>query len=321
VTLTYAETAGVKAVTLVYKDVQIFLKRLRRKYKVRYICAGEYGTEKGRTHWHIILFFKGEYPKPENMKQLRFGEKMKPNEYRVDWELWDHGFSYFQEPDINGKSFRYILKYAIKRQDLDSAQMQLTMSKKPPLGHEFFMDLAKEHVEQGVIPRSFLYKIGGVRKRGQDNRFMMQGQTRDDFMTAFKTGFYKKEKLFEGWIEKYGEEPKSEFFEEWDEKNYSVEYTDEELVKRLHYKPVMYVQPWVSYDQDIDLGVLIEAEYFGNEIVIHGKKGENAVYEDGEWRNVDQINEYVTHGKIKRIRSYRDVQREEQERLLRLRNK
>lgn len=291
-TLTYAGDAGVNAVTLVYKDVQDFLKRLRKRYKVRYICAGEYGTAKGRAHWHIILFFKGEHPEIEE-------------NVRVNWKYWDKGFSYFQQPDWKG--FQYVLKYVLKDSDLDSADSHLAMSKKPPLGHEYFMDLAKTHVEQAVIPRQFLYKVGGVRKdNGTEKVFMMQGKTRDNFMKAFK----------EGWIEKYGKEPSSEFFEEWDEKNYSVQYTDEELVKRLHYKDVMYVQPWVSYHQDIDLGVLMEVEYFGNEIVIHGKKGENAVYEDGEWRDVDEINEYVTNGKLKRIRSYRDVQREEQQRLL-----
>ena len=62
VTLTYANDAGVNAVTLVYKDVQDFMKRLRKRYNVRYIVAGEYGTAKGRAHWHIILFFKDDYP-------------------------------------------------------------------------------------------------------------------------------------------------------------------------------------------------------------------------------------------------------------------
>lgn len=69
VTLTYANDAGVNAVTLVYKDVQDFLKRLRKRYNVRYIVAGEYGTAKGRAHWHIILFFKDQYPEiKENVR-------------------------------------------------------------------------------------------------------------------------------------------------------------------------------------------------------------------------------------------------------------
>jgi hypothetical protein len=284
--LTYANDAGVNAVTLVYKDVQDFLKRLRKRYYVRYIVAGEYGTAKGRAHWHIVLFFKDKYP------------EIKEN-VRVNWKYWHKGFSYFQQPDWKG--FQYVLKYVLKYMDLDSADSHLAMSKKPPLGHEFFMDLAETHVEQAVIPRSFKYKVGGVRKdNGTEKVFMMQGKTRENFMSAFKNG----------WIEKYGKEPFSEFFEEWDETNYSLEYTDEELVKRLHHKEVKYVQPWIDFNQTIDMGVLMEINYAGRDIVIHGKKNDNEIYEDGTWRSVERINHYVEHGEIKRLELYEDVQRE-----------
>lgn len=323
VTLTYAKEAGVNAVTLIYKDIQVFLKRLRRRYgKVRYICAGEYGTEKGRAHWHIGLFFYEKDPKPQNMPQLRFGEKLPPNEYRVDWEPWEHGFSYFQEPQFDGGDFRYLMKYAIKDQDLDSSDRKLSMSKKPPLGHHFMMDLAKRHVDEAVIPRSFKYKIAGVRKNnGKEKIFMMQGKTRENFMAAFK----------KGWIQKYGKEPFSEFFEQWDEKNYDYYYQEPigwkiiklnekeisipifdetENLKRLHHKDVMYVQPWIDFNQTIDMGVLMEINYAGRDIVIHGKKNDNAIYEAGKWRSVDEINHFVEHGEIKRLELYEDVQRE-----------
>jgi hypothetical protein len=311
ITLTYADTAGVKAVTLEYKDVQTFLKRLRRRYgKVRYICAGEYGTAKGRAHWHIVIFFKEKYPEPENMPQLRFGEELPPNEYRVDWEPWKHGFSYFQPAALAGEEFQYLMKYAIKDQDLDSSDAKLSMSKKPPLGHEFIMNLAKEHVKQAVIPRTFKYKIGGVKKKnGKEKVFMMQGKTRENFMNAFK----------DGWIQKYGKEPQSEFYDECDEKNYSVEYTEEELVKRLHHKDVMYYEPWVQMGTDDDQGTWMEANYYGNEIVIHGKENETWIYEDGEWRE-DRANaaEIIGRSKIKRIRTFEEAQREELEQLAQL---
>jgi hypothetical protein len=324
ITLTYAETAGVKSVTLEYKDVQTFLKRLRRRYgKVRYICAGEYGTARGRAHWHIVIFFKEKYPEPGNMPQLRFGEELPPNEYRVDWEPWEHGFSYFQPAALAGEEFQYLMKYALKDQELDSSDAKLSMSKKPPLGHEFIMNLAREHVDQAVIPRTFKYKIGGVKKNnGQEKVFMMQGKTREDFMTAFKTGCYKKTKLFDGWEDKYGKEPQSEFYDEWDEKNYLVEYTDEELVKRLHHKDVMYYEPWKQMGIDEDQGTWIEANYYGNEIVIHGKKDETWIYEDGEWRE-DRANaaEIIGLSEIKRIRTFEEAQREELEQLVQLHEK
>lgn len=52
VTLTYKETDG----NLCKRDVQLFLKRLRKKYNVRYFGCGEYGSKGLRPHYHLILF-------------------------------------------------------------------------------------------------------------------------------------------------------------------------------------------------------------------------------------------------------------------------
>jgi len=40
------------------RDIQLFFKRLRKsnEAKIKYFCAGEYGTKTGRPHYHIILF-------------------------------------------------------------------------------------------------------------------------------------------------------------------------------------------------------------------------------------------------------------------------
>jgi len=45
--------------TLVKKHYQLFLKRLRKALptrKIKYVLCGEYGDEKGRPHYHAILF-------------------------------------------------------------------------------------------------------------------------------------------------------------------------------------------------------------------------------------------------------------------------
>lgn len=300
VTLTYADTAGVNAVTLRYKDVQDMLKRLRKRYEIRYICAGEYGTKKGRAHWHIILFFKDEDPKIER-------------DVRVEWKYWKKGFSYFQQPDWKG--FQYVLKYVLKDQDTDSQDCHLAMSKKPPLGHEWFMDLAKTHVEQAVLPRSYKYKISGIRKdNGQEKIFMMQGKTRTNFMEALK----------KGWIEKYGVEPTSEFYEEWDEENYSIEYTDAELVKRIHHKEVQYYEPWIQFVSDEDRGTWWEIKWRGIDCIMH-EQGDSAwIYtEDGQQWHEDrkEIIEHIKKGQIKRRRTFDEAQRENMEGLVKLNEK
>jgi hypothetical protein len=62
VTLTYApENCPLtknKYMTLIKKDIQDFMKRLRKHHKEKlvYYAAGEYGTDTNRPHYHIILF-------------------------------------------------------------------------------------------------------------------------------------------------------------------------------------------------------------------------------------------------------------------------
>lgn len=57
VTLTYSDEYLPHDGGLHYKDVQNFLKRLRKKYPgIRYYGCGEYGGQFDRPHWHLILF-------------------------------------------------------------------------------------------------------------------------------------------------------------------------------------------------------------------------------------------------------------------------
>lgn len=51
-TMTYAVSPG----ALRYRDVQLALKRLRRRARFRYFVSGEYGDSFGRPHYHLLLF-------------------------------------------------------------------------------------------------------------------------------------------------------------------------------------------------------------------------------------------------------------------------
>lgn len=61
ITLTYEEkyvkrTADGR-LSLRFRDVQLFLKKLRRaKHYAKYICVGEYGTKTQRPHYHMLLW-------------------------------------------------------------------------------------------------------------------------------------------------------------------------------------------------------------------------------------------------------------------------
>ncbi len=59
ITLTYDNTHLPSDGSLHYKDFQLFIKRLRKKFgntRIRYYMAGEYGENFGRPHFHACIF-------------------------------------------------------------------------------------------------------------------------------------------------------------------------------------------------------------------------------------------------------------------------
>lgn len=60
ITLTYDEKHLRTDRSLNKRDLQLYLKRLRKKHdrqtRIRYYAVGEYGTRSGRPHYHILLF-------------------------------------------------------------------------------------------------------------------------------------------------------------------------------------------------------------------------------------------------------------------------
>lgn len=174
VTLTYAGD-GAETAVLRYSDVQKFLKRLRfAGFQVRYICAGEYGSKKGRAHWHMVLFFRGARPEA-------------PEGQRFDWVYWPHGVAYFQSP--NWRGFNYVLKYALKDVAQAGATRALAMSKKPPLGFDYFVQLAERTASAGLPLQSPEYSFLDVCNRQGPKRFFLKGRMRDLYCEQYVRAF------------------------------------------------------------------------------------------------------------------------------------
>ena len=74
------------------------------------------------------------------------------------------------------------MKYILKDTQLDVQNGHFALSKKPPLGDQYFRELAKKYVDSGLAPQTFMYSFDNEFD-GQGNRreFMIQGKTRENF--------------------------------------------------------------------------------------------------------------------------------------------
>lgn len=116
VTLTYDEESvpkkewyGYKINELRKKDVQLFMKRLRRvkNKKIRYYVVGEYGEGLLRPHYHCMLFGVRFY----DLEEIYIDGKIRYTSKELS-RIWKYGFN--TVGDITGDSSYYVSKYMNK---------------------------------------------------------------------------------------------------------------------------------------------------------------------------------------------------------------
>jgi hypothetical protein len=117
ITLTYSDQNLPPNNSLVKKDVQDFLKRLRDhlKYhhegkKIRYFMCGEYGENFGRPHYHIILFGHDWED-----KKYKFTSNSKSRVYTSETldKLWGKGIT--STGNVTFESAAYVARYVMKK--------------------------------------------------------------------------------------------------------------------------------------------------------------------------------------------------------------
>jgi hypothetical protein len=229
---------------LIYDDIQKMMKRLRRSrrclrtgkklpgYNVRYIVAGEYGSERGRAHWHIILFFRGDSPEfpPENVEKQH-------------WSFWDHGFT-MVEPPSAGK-YMYYLKYMMKDDASETKVNHFGMSKKPAIGHEWFIDMARQLARERLPLLQWGYSHRDVMgPDGTPFRYWLKSPSiRKDFMETYRWEWFRL------WTDDI---PETETVMEYDDKVARAEAEAKKAWDMYHgknpklvYSP-QYVAAWAS---------------------------------------------------------------------------
>lgn len=198
------------------RHLQAYIRAMRdRNYSVRYMAVGEHGSEKGRAHFHVLLFGMGAAPPyPDCGPEDRF------------WQSeWPHGHMHCVWSP-SGAAMVYACKYLLKPARADTPKRKPWYpSKKPPLGHAFFMALADRMHAMRALPITFEYVPPGADGR---RTYHMTGATRRNFIARLceLSGLFPVE-YFENaneWVQKSAEK-----VEKWWVERERAPFTIEEL--------------------------------------------------------------------------------------------
>lgn len=185
VTLTYDDEHLPERNSLNPKDLTLFLKRLRKRFKgikIRFLACGEYGDASFRPHYHLCLFnlplndlsytfelidnsldvevFK---EKPHFVKHLRPNNKGDLLYSRLIYECWQYK-GMISVARFNYDTAAYVSQYVTKKVNPKQAQLYkelnivpefLRMSNRPGIGAAYFHQKDTELHAQGsmIIPQ------------------------------------------------------------------------------------------------------------------------------------------------------------------------
>lgn len=98
------------------RDVQLFLKRLRKKFGegIRVFYCGEYGDLYRRPHYHMILF-NHDFGDKKLWKMTKLGDPLFRSEALE--RLWPYGYS--SVAAATWETAAYVARYVVKKQDLE----------------------------------------------------------------------------------------------------------------------------------------------------------------------------------------------------------
>lgn len=150
------------------RDFQLFMKRLRKKFKgdkIRYFHCGEYGDKMERPHHHACLFGIDFYDK--ELISNKNGTKLYHSQILED--IWGKGFCC--TGDVTFQSAAYVARYIIKKlngklaaqryiRDINKETGEctylqpeyITMSRRPGIGKGWY----KKYGKTDIFPKDYL---------------------------------------------------------------------------------------------------------------------------------------------------------------------
>lgn len=161
ITLTYAPEYLPSDGSLHLEHFQKFMKRLRKRYGagIRFFHCGEYGEENKRPHYHCILF---GFDFPDKVLRREVFNPKTPGQYVPYYnsksleELWPFGISIIG--DVTFESCAYVARYILKKVTGEKADAHynglapeyITMSRRPGIGHSFYLKYWRDMYPQDV---------------------------------------------------------------------------------------------------------------------------------------------------------------------------
>lgn len=144
--------------SLFKRDVQLFMKRLRKRFpdsEIRFFAAGEYGDLLSRPHYHLILFGVDFSDDRKFFKRSRDGFSYFRSATLE--KLWPFGFSMIT--DVSWETCAYVARYVTKKRkgkqkdyyEFFNIEPEFAiMSRKPGLGRKWYdehsSDLTKTYI-------------------------------------------------------------------------------------------------------------------------------------------------------------------------------
>lgn len=178
VTLTYDNDHLPAGGTLVKRDLQLFMKRLRKEYPpgLRFFACGEYGEISLRPHYHLLLLnqdFMDKRPVSRGSEYTLYTSSLLS-------ELWTAGSHVIG--DVSFDSAAYVARYCTKKITGPKAAAHyngreaefLVMSRRPGIGSAYVEKYASEiYTHDNVIVNGVPASV----PRFYDNKYASQSDT------------------------------------------------------------------------------------------------------------------------------------------------
>lgn len=110
-------------ISLYYRDFQLFMKRLRKRFpekKIRFYMCGEYGENFGRPHFHACIFGHNF----DDLVHWQTRNKVPLYRSKTLEELWPYGYS--SVGTVTFESAAYVARYIMKKVTGEAAELHYT---------------------------------------------------------------------------------------------------------------------------------------------------------------------------------------------------